>query len=247
MRTTVSLTVALLLVTTARADDQARGIIEKAIEAHGGATVLDKYPAGVAKSKGTIALKGTDYPFTLERVFFAPNKLRITSEVVIMNIHRPVTCAVVGNSVTAVAGGLAQELPKPQVEELRTALYVQNVIRLTPLLKDKPFKLSAAGEKKIEGQSAIGVTVSSEGHKDVRLYFDKQTNLLVAVERSGFDDGGKPVEHTEIYGSYREANGLKYPTKTLVKQNGKRYLESETIEFKPLEKVESREFQIIPS
>ena len=104
----------------------------------------------------------------------------------------------------------------------------------------------ATGEKKIEGQPALGVKVSSDGHKDVRLYFDKLTNLLIAVERNGFDSEAKPVEQTDIYGSYREANGLKYPTKTLIKQNGKQYLESETIEFKPLEKVDSREFQPHP-
>jgi hypothetical protein len=247
MRTILSVALTVALIPTARGQDQARAIVEKAIEAHGGAATLDKYPAGRAKSKGTISLHGTDYPFTLERVFQAPNRLRITSEVVIMNIHRPVTYAIDRNTVTAVAGGFAQELPKSQIEELRTALYVQTLIRLTPLLKDKSYRLAAAGEKKIEGQAAIGVTVSSDGHKDVKLYFDKLTNLLVAVERPGFDDRGKPVEHTEIYGSYRETNGLKYPTKTLVKQNGKRYLESETIEFKPLEKVDSREFQIIPS
>jgi hypothetical protein len=88
--------------------------------------------------------------------------------------------------------------------------------------------------------------VSAEGHKDVRLYFDRQTNLLVAIERPGFDDLGKPAEHWEYFSDFREANGLKYPTKTLIKQNGKRYLESETTEFKPLEKVDSREFQINP-
>jgi hypothetical protein len=80
----------------------------------------------------------------------------------------------------------------------------------------------------------------------VRLYFDRKTNLLVAVERPGFDALGKPVEHLESYSGYREANGLKYPTKTLVKQNGKRYLESETFEFKPLDKVDAKEFQLTP-
>ena len=104
-------------------------IIEKAIEAHGGAAVLDKYPAGVAKAKGTITFKVADHPFTVERVYYVANKLRITSDYVSQNIHRQATYAVVGNTVTAVAGGLPQELPKPQLEELRTALYVQNLIR----------------------------------------------------------------------------------------------------------------------
>jgi hypothetical protein len=246
MRILITFTLAALFVPAARGQD-ARAIIEKAIEAHGGAAVLDKYPAGRAKAKGTIVLKGTEYPFALERVFQMPNRLKITSEVVIMNIRRPLTYAVNGNSVMAVAGGLAQELPKSEVEELKTAVYVQNLLRLTPLLKDKKYALATAGEKDIDGHPAVGVTVSSEGRKDLRLYFDRQTNLLVSVERPGFDAAGKPVEHTEIYSEYREANGLKYPTKTLVKQNGKRYVESETTEFKPLEKVDSREFQIVPS
>src|SRR5205823_4376596 len=136
---------------------------------------------------------------------------------------------------------------KPQVEEVRTALYVQNLTRLTPLLKDKQYKLAPADGIMIEGQPTVGVTVSAEGRKDVRLYFDRQTNLLAAVERAGFDAQGKPAEHTEFYSGYREANGLKYPTRTAVKQNGKRYLESETVEFKPLEKVDPREFQFNPS
>jgi hypothetical protein len=245
MRTLLTAALAVVLTTAARAQD-ARALIEKAVEAHGGGT-LDKYPAGRAKAKGTIVLKGTDYPFTLERVFQTPDKLKITSEVVIQGVHRPVTCIVKGNSVSAVAGGLAQELPQSQVNELKTALYVQNLIRLTPLINDKRFRLAPAGSKTIDGQSLNGVIVTADGQKEVRLYFDPRTHLLTAVERPGYDDQGKPADHVETYSSYREANGLKYPTKTTIKQNGKRYVESETVEFKPLERVDTREFQVNPS
>jgi hypothetical protein len=246
MRTLLTIGLAVIFISAARGQDAARAIIEKAIEAHGG-PALDKYPAGRAKSKGTIVLRGTDFPFTTERVFQAPGKLKIAFEVVSQNVQRTVTEIVNGNAVAAFAGGFAQELPRFQVEELRTAVYVQNLTRLTPLLQDKTIKLAAAGEKPISSQPAVGVIVSSEGHKDVRLYFDPRTNLLVAVERPGYDDLGKPVDQLEIYGGYREADGLRYSTKTLIKQNGKRYLDSETIEFKPLEKVDSKEFQINPS
>jgi hypothetical protein len=246
MRTPITIIFAALLIPAARGQDAARAIVEKAIQAHGGA-LLDKYPAGRAKVKGMIVLRGSDFPFTMERVFQMPGKLKATSEVVSQNVQRTVTYIANGNAVVAFAGGLAQELPQSQVQEMRTAVYVQNLTRLTPLLNDKKVKLAAAGEKSITGQPVVGVIVSSEGHKDVRLYFDPQTNLLVALERAGYDDQGKPVEHLEIYGGYREANGLKYSTKTLIKQNGKRYLESETLEFKPLEKVDSKEFQLNPS
>src|SRR5207248_11117197 len=107
--------------------------------------------------------------------------------------------------------------------------------------------LASTGSKTIEGHGLVGVTVSADGQKDVRLYFDPQTHLLGAVERPGFDDQGKPADHLEVYSDYREANGLKFPTKTTIKQNGKRYVESETTEFKPLERADPREFQVNPS
>ncbi len=246
MRTLITLSLALSFIPAVRGQDAARALIEKAIQAHGGAA-LDKYPAGVAKGKGTIVLKGTDYPLTFERVFQTPGKLRLTYEVSIMGVARPVTYAINGNTVSAVAGGLPQELPKSQVEELRFGSYIQAMSRLSPLLKDKKYKLAPAGEKTIEGKAAEGVTVSSEGHKDVKLYFDRQTNLLIAIERPGFDDQGKPSERLDYFSDYREANGLKFPVRTIIKQNGKRYLDIETTDFKPLEKVDSREFQIVPS
>jgi hypothetical protein len=245
MRILLAIALSICLIPAAWGEDPARALVEKAIQAHGG-PALDKYPAGRAKAKGTIVLKGSEYPFTLDRLYQVPGKLRITSEVVIMGVARPVTCIVNGNAVLAIAGGLTQELPRSQVAELRLAVHVQTIARLTPLLKDKTYKLAPADEKTIEGKPADGLTVSAEGHKDIRLYFDRQTNLLVAIERPGFDDLGKPAEHWEYFSDFRDANGLKYPTKTLIKQNGKRYLESETTEFKPLEKVDSREFQINP-
>ena len=246
MRTLLALTLAVALTPAACGQDAARAVVEKAVQAHGGAA-LDKYPAGKAKAKGTIILQGTEFPFTSDLTYQMPGKARTTFEVVIMNIRRTVTYVATGERIAAFAGGLAQELPPPQVEEMKTALYVQNLTRLTPLLHDKRYKLAAAGGKDIEGKPAVGVAVSADGHKDVRLYFDRQSDLLVAVERPGFDALGKPIEHVEIYGGYRDANGLKYPSKTLIKQGGKRYLESETVEFKPLEKSDPREFQLNPS
>jgi len=245
MRSLIAVAIVIAISAPARAEDPVRDLVEKAIQAHGG-PALDKYPAGRAKAKGSIVLQGTEYPFTLERIYQLPGKLRITSEVEIQKIRRPVTCIVSGNAVAAIAGGLAQELPKSQVAELRTAVYVQNLIRLTPLVKDKKFRLASAGEKEFDKHPSAGITVSSDGQKDVRLYFDKDTNLLAAVERPGFDDRGRPVEHAETYSSYREASGLKFPAKALIKQNGKRYVESETTEFTPLPKVDPREFQIVP-
>jgi hypothetical protein len=245
MRSLIAVVLTVAVTAPVRSQDAARAIIEKAVQAHGGAA-LDKYPAGRSKSKGSVVIQGTEFPFTSELTYQMPGKARSTFEVVTMNIRRTVTYVANGDKVAAFAGGLAQEMPPSQAEELRTAVYVQNLTRLTPLVNDKRYRLAPAGEKTIEGHATVGVTVSADGHKDVRLYFDPTTQLLAALERPGFDALGKPAEHAETYSGYREANGLKYPAKTLVKQNGKRYLESETVEFKPLPKADPKEFQLTP-
>jgi hypothetical protein len=245
MRNLIAVVLTVAVIAPVRGQDAPRAVIEKAVKAHGGAA-LDKYAAGKSKAKGTVVIQGTEFPFTSELTYQMPGKARSTFEIVTMNVRRTVTYVASGDKIAAFAGGLAQEMPPSQAEELRAALYAQNLTRLTPLLNDKRYRLAAASEKTFDGKSAVGVIVSAEGHKDVRLYFDATTHLLAALERPGFDALGKPAEHAEMYGGYRDANGLKYPAKTLVKQNGKRYLESETVEFKPLEKVDPKEFQLTP-
>jgi hypothetical protein len=247
MRTLLPLTLAFALAPAARAQDDARTIIEKAIQAHGGAAALDKYVAGRSKAKGKIVFRNTEYPYTAQTVFHLPDRIKVASEITAPGLRRNTVQILNGGKTAMFADGLAQHLAPAQADEMKVALYVQNVTRLTPLLKDGRFKLAAAGEKAIDGRPTTGVRVSSDGQKDVRLYFDRGTGLLAAVERPGFDAQGKPTDQLEVYSDYRETGGLKHPGKTVILQSGKSYIESETVEFQPLEKVDPKEFTANPS
>ncbi len=244
-RLSIALTFALTLTPATYAQDGARAVIEKAIQASGGAATLDKYPAGRLKVKGSALLQGNDVPFTSQTVYQLPDRVRSTFEISTKGMRQSVTQIQNGERVGMYVGGLEQQVPQSQAREMQIALYVQNLVRLTPLLKDKRYKLSALGEKSVEGQTAVGVRVAAEGHKDVSLYFDKQSGLLVMLERPGFDAQGKPADVQEYYRDYRDAAGLKYPGKTAVHHNGKRYLESETVEFQPLERVNVKELTAV--
>jgi hypothetical protein len=149
-----------------------------------------------------------------------------------------------GDRVAVVVGGIPQEARPAQADEMKQAVHDRNVTRLTPLLKGDKYRLADAGEKEIAGKAAVGVKVAAEGARDVRVYFDKGTGLLVALERQGFDAAGKPVEQQEIFSDYRESDGMKYPARTALLQNGQRYIVSEVLSFKPLTRVDSREFTI---
>ena len=93
-----------------------------------------------------------------------------------------------------------------QLRELQEGGYASWVTTLLPL-KGQEFTLALAGEEKIRDQPAVGVLVSSRGRRDVTLFFDKESRLLVKTETratAGTGVEGK-VEtilllHKEFYG-----------------------------------------------
>ncbi len=60
--------------------------------------------------------------------------------------------------------------------------YVDYLASLIPLLDDKALELSAVPDAKVHGHSSAAILVKSKGQPDVRLYFDRDTGLLIKTE-----------------------------------------------------------------
>jgi hypothetical protein len=245
MRTCVlTLTAAVLLAPSARGQDDARAIVEKAIKAHGGAENLDKYKAGRMKSKGVVVIADMEITVVGTSVFQLPDKSKSQLEMEAGGMKIAVVQVINGDRLSLTVGGMKrEEMGEAQIAEARTALYLQTLYQLTPLLKE-PFTLKALGESKFQDKPVLGVQVSSKGHKDVKLYFDKQSGLLVRLERPGLEPVSMQEVPTEqVFSDFKEFGGLKRPTKTVIFQDGKKFLESEVLEYKPLENVDAKEFE----
>jgi broad specificity phosphatase PhoE len=95
-------------------------------------------------------------------------------------------------------------------QEMETAAYVdEEVSRLLPLLEDKKFELTSLPEATVLGKPAVGVNVRAKGKPDVKLYFDKQSSLLVKTEYrtiKDVEDHGGEALITYTYDGYREAD-----------------------------------------
>jgi hypothetical protein len=237
---------ALLVSTTAFAQADARTLIEDAAAAHGGQENLAKYAAARIKVKGSYVVQGQPVPYLGQSVYLMPDRVRSTVELTIKNVARTVEQIQNGDRSAMLVAGLAQQVTDAQAQELKMSLYCQNLARFVPLLKDSKYTLSTAGEKTIDAKRALGVRVSHPGRKDVTLYFDADSHLLVMLERPGVDANGAKTDQQEFYTDFRTANGLKYAGKTRVVQNGKVTLESEVLEFQPLERVDAKEFALPP-
>ena len=89
----------------------------------------------------------------------------------------------------------------------------------------------------------MGVKVSSKGHRDVDLYFDKETGLLVKTEGRVKDDmSGQEVTEESFHSEYKEVQGTKQAHKFVVKRNGKLFMEGEATGVELSEKLDASTF-----
>jgi hypothetical protein len=224
-----------------RADDAAgaKATIEKAIQAQGGADVLKKFTALTIKAKGTFYGMGDGIEYTSESSIQDPDKFRVEVKAGDFKFVQIIN----GDKGWAVTGDNSQEMDKDQLEEAKESLYAHHVERLVPLLGEG-YKLSSLGDVKVGDRAAVGVRVERKGHRDISLFFDKESHLLIKVERRAKDvmAGGQEYTAETLYSDYKKVDGLQVPHKETIKRDGKRYIEQEVTEAKPAEKLDDNTF-----
>ena len=230
----------LLLGSAARADDGTAAIVDKAIKAHGGAEKLTKDRPTRSKSKGTIEVAGGLH-FTQE-VTFQGGKFK---EVMVLDVagkEITVTTVFDGTKAWVNANSNVMELDGKLLEEIKEAAHLARLGRMV-FLKDKTVTLSPLGEIKVGKQSVVGVKVASKGHRDLDLFFDKETGLLTKTVRQAFDPQTQnEIAEERIVEEYQEVDGAKVAKKVLVNRDGKKFMELEVLEVKHPEKIEDSEF-----
>jgi len=155
-----------------------------------------------------------------------------------------VTTAFDGTKGWISANGTLMDANDKILEELKEASYGMKVARLANILNDKSLHLSALGQSKVEGRPAVGVKIASEGHRDIDLYFDKESGLLVKVEGRKHDfQTMQEVTEERIITEYQEVDGQKTAKKVLVNRDGKKFMEVEVTEAKFLDDIDDSEFK----
>jgi hypothetical protein len=196
----------------ARPGEEPRALIERAVQAMGGAEVLNNKAAVSMKIKGEISLPGvpgddTRIPFTGEvqtqnsgrnRTILKADFLGQTIEMIQVSDN--------GKGWRSMNGEVS-DLTKEELDNLRRDRHIERVSSLVVLLKDKDFTLAAADEIQVNGKPALGVKVSYKGQPDVTLYFDKESGLLAKYVYWGKNAGEvKEGLHEVVHLEYREVD-----------------------------------------
>ena len=240
MRRSLGMVLATLFVglgLSARAGDDkaARAVLDKGIQALGGADKLGKAKAMTWKTKGKVSFMGTDNEFTgtvtvqgLDHLHqeldgeFGGNKVKI---LMIM----------AGNKGWRGFNGDNQPLDDETLATQKRGIYLQVVPAMLVPLTQKGFKIESIPDDK----AGAGIKVTAPDGKDFKLYFDKQSGLPVKLVATvaGFM-GGEFLQET-TYANYKDFGGIKKATKIVSKRDGEKFQEMEVTDFKVLDKVES--------
>jgi hypothetical protein len=206
--TPLLLALALLGSSSVRAEEAApRAVIERAVKALGGEEVL-KHRVGVRmKIKGKFALSDDvrqGFPLEGESLTQPGPRVRLNFRVDVQGNKVDAVIVLDGVNSWQSSYGRVQGLGPDERKSMGISSYTDRVTSLLPLLKDKEFTLSPLGEEKVEGRPAAGIQVSSKERPDVRLYFDKESGLLVKYAyRSRTLGADKEQLHETILSDYR--------------------------------------------
>ena len=223
-----------------------KAVIEKAIKAQGDEEKLGKIKAFTFKMKGKFYggnEEGIDY--TGEIAIQLPDKQRMKIDGEANGQKVTFLIRVVnGDKVWQKMGDSTEEVTdKDKIKEAKEERYAEHVVALLPLVKDKEFKLEPLGEAKVGGKPAVGVRVSQKGHRDVNLFFDKDSGLLVKSERTVKDDQtDKEVTQETLYSDYKERGGVTRFTKMVMNRDGKKFVDAEITDFEVKDKLDDATF-----
>jgi hypothetical protein len=259
MWTVLALPLLASLLTAAPAKDEqseAEAILDNAIKAAGGQDKLAKLNSFALKIKRKMTPRpdGTALEMAVDIAYDFPDRKRTETTRDVGGTKTTTLQIINGEKTWLSSRGTTREMTAAQAGRSLIEPFTEFPVRQLPLYKGKAYKLMMLGESKVEEKRVLGVKVSSEGKPDAKLFFDKETGLLVKREyelnravpaaggaRSG-DDEFKPVKVEVIYEDYKEGADIKYPSKITRIQSGRKISEEEVTEFKVVEKFDEKTF-----
>jgi hypothetical protein len=228
------------LVAPAAQDGKPEDVIGRAVEAAGGAAVLDKHPAGRVTAKGVMFTAAGEVAVTVEQTYHVPGRAWTLVRMEQKGQKQEVLHVVNGAKVRYAINGVPVPATDAAAKEIQQAALLLEIGQLTPLLTDRKFTLKP--DRAAKGDMA-GVVVQVKGVPDIRLGFDRKTGHLIRVARRVTDpDTGKEGELETTLSDFKAFAGLTRPTRAVLTKDGQKVLDLTTDAFTPLEKIDPREF-----
>lgn len=219
-----------------------RELIKKSIDAHGGAEKLDRLRLVREETRGTIEIAGIKTEFTAEALQRLPAQFRHTLKAEIAGKKLHVIQVFDGKDGWLKEGGELRPTDERTREGWKATAHAAHLASLTPLLAgDKGYRFTALGEAKVLDKPALGVKIACPNQRDVNLWFDRASGLLVKKDLR--PHAGSPASlQEEIFSDFRDIDGLQRPSRMRILINGELHAEGRIVATKFLDKLDDKEF-----
>jgi len=187
-------------------EETADSIIQKSVAAHGGAKAL--WAINDMVVRGTIRNGGVAGSFTAYSK--APDKSRVDVDLGSVKISEGFD----GRIAWQATQNRTRQVTGTEADFVRKE--AQDGIGLLVRYKRRGIKVKLEGSATLEGKSSYVVAWDYGDGTTKKLYFDKQSFLLVGEQRYRIQAGGKKVLEWTIYSDFRQAGAVVTPYKLKV-------------------------------
>jgi hypothetical protein len=228
----------------ARGDEKANEFLKKCVAALGDEKKILADKKGKYQLEGSFQIQGMDVEFSMETTYDGPNKEATEMTIKVAGMEIPLRQIKNGDKVKMIVNKMEQQLPQEAIDELHQSTIQQRVIRVAPILDEKMDAKIESESTKVNGVETVVLSVRSEKLKEVKIYFDKKTLLMVKLDSEGFSQEMKKCNQEQIFSEYKEVHGYKRPLKLEVIQDGKPFMKATGSNHQILEKVDPKLFDI---
>ena len=227
----------------ARGDEKAAiAVVDKAIKAVGGEEKLGKLTAITWKTKGTITFNGDDNPITIQATAQGLDHLKSEFEGEFGGNKVQGVSVLNGDKGWRKFGDNSMPLDDEMLAREKRNLYLQLTPALLVPLKGKGFKLDSAADEKVGDKPAAVVKVTGPDGKDFTISFDKESGLPVKTVATVVGFMNDEYKQETTFSDYKDFGGIKKAAKSSSKRDGQKFIESELLEFKALDKAPADAF-----
>ena len=231
------------LTNSGRCDDHddATAIVEKAIQAMGGKEKLAAINAYTARVKTTDKEGASVANYSAELSIQGFDRLRIVVE--LEDKSRVATTVINGDKGSEKSGTELFVMPEKVVTEYKNRLYGLRVAGMPTMLLEKDVGLAALAEISVNDRPAVGMIVTKKDRPDIKLYFDKATNLPAQLEFEINAPGGKKTVVC-VFRDYKDFDGIKHFTAMTSKTGNDLTVEARFADVKFLDKLDAQRFAL---
>ena len=118
--------------------------------------MLDQHKAARVRVKAAVTIGGAELPAQVETIVQLPGQFKNVIQIDLGGKKQNVVQVLNGDTGWMTIDGKTIPLPEAELVQLKESFYAEQAARLTPLLRDKGYRLAALPETKVDGRPRRG-------------------------------------------------------------------------------------------